>query len=246
MKYLRIFLVFTLFCLVGNSFAKPLIIGTIPYAPPFEVKNKDNTFFGFEIDMMRAICLEMKTDCIFKVHAFNELFSALNSKTIDLAIASIIISPERRQQVLFSLPYLINYHQFVTLMNSPIHNISQLEGKRVGIYQGSPEIGYVRKKFNGKINIVLYKDVNALLTALKAHAVEAIVLEVERAAYWKIESQELSLLGSPFRLGDGYGIAAKLGNGLLIQRVNQALRTIESNGVYLSLYKHYYGFTPIQ
>jgi ABC-type amino acid transport substrate-binding protein len=231
-----------LFCcfLTFNTYAQNLIIGTLSNDPPFEYKEEPHTFSGFDIDIMGKLCKRMGSQCTFKTFNFHQLFGALDKGEIDLAIAAIIITPERQKHFLFSLPYKFNNQQFVTLAHSKLKSPSQLLNKKIGIYKGAPEETAVYNKFNGHVQIKLYENVNELVYALKKKKVDAIVLEYSRAVYWLSNTKDFKLLGRPFRAGEGYGIAAKLGRKQLIQQINLTLKKMEQDGTYLQIYQRYF------
>jgi len=239
MKYCYLICLF-FFSLTFKANANDLRIGTISAAPPFEFQDEQKNFSGFDIDIMNEICKRIGSKCTFKAFKFHELFGALNNNEIDLAIASIIITPERRKHFLFSLPYKFNNQQFVTLANSKLQRTSELSGMSIGIYKDSPEQASVYKKYNGNINIKLYEDVTHLLDALNNNQVDAVVLEDSRAQYWISNSHRFKLLGRPFRAGEGYGIAAKLGKEQLMGTINAALEKMESDNTYLKIYRLYF------
>jgi arginine transport system substrate-binding protein len=220
--------------------AKNLVIGTIANAPPFEYQVTTNELVGFDIDLMHALCKRTHHHCSFKLYDFHGLFSAIKHGEIDLAIAGIIISQERRKQFLFSLPYKINTFQYLTLANSTVTNIKQLQGKRIGVYKNSPEDEVVYKHFSGHLNITFYEHVDDMLEALEHKDVDAIVMEYSRAIYWISNSKKLKMLGRPFRSGEGYGIAAKLDKTELIDEINKSLTEMENDGTYLQLYQTYF------
>lgn len=239
MNYTRFFpLVFSFF--TATVFAQNLVIGTINDDPPFEYQDETKNLSGFDIDVMHELCKKTGNECTFKTLNFHQLFESLERKEIDLAIAAIVITPERKKQLLFSIPYKRNDQQFITLASSTLKDSSQLRGKRVGIYKGAPEDAYVYSRFKGDINIKLYSDVDDLLSALKMKQVDAVVLEYHRAKYWLSVTNDFKSLGRQFEAGEGYGIAARLGSGNLIQQINSALERMENDGTYLHIYELYF------
>jgi ABC-type amino acid transport substrate-binding protein len=240
MKNLKIFFIVFLCIFNINVYSKPLIIGTEAYAPPFEVRTVKGKFFGFDIDIMSAICKQINEECTFKSYNFYRLPEALQTGEIDLAIAAIIITPERERNFQFSLPYKINFQQLMVLKSSNYDSPSELAGKKIGVFTGSPDFEFISDKFEGTAEIKSYANVNELILALKEKKVDAIVLSISQGAYWISNYPEVKHIGRPFRVGEGYGIAAKLGKTQLINRINRALENIEKNGVYLEIYRTYY------
>jgi ABC-type amino acid transport substrate-binding protein len=93
------------------------LIGRTTQNPPFSsLADQKDHFYGFDIDIMGEICGRLQLKCKYKPLLFNELFTEIAAKKIDLAIAAIIITPNR-QQFLFSLPYLKSYARFITQKN---------------------------------------------------------------------------------------------------------------------------------
>lgn len=239
MNGIRILFLFSSF-FAANVFGQQLVVGTINSDPPFEFQDESNNLSGFDIDIMHELCKRTGNECAFKTFKFHQLFEALEQGEIDLAIAAIVITPERRKQLLFSLPYKGNHQQFFTLSSSDLKDPAQLRDKTIGIYKGAPEEEFVSTLFNKHINIKLYESVNDLLDALKSKQVDAIVLEYHRARYWLSSTSGFKLLGHEFRAGEGYGIAARLGSEHLIQQINSELERMESDGTYLHIYDLYF------
>ena len=45
--------------------------------PPFESLDHDNQIVGFDIDLAKALCQQMKADCTFTNNAFDSLIPSL-------------------------------------------------------------------------------------------------------------------------------------------------------------------------
>lgn len=239
----RGFISILLFLMVTFLHAKTLIVGTMLYDPPFEmVADKENHLFGFDIDIMNAICQEMKVDCQFKPLLFEQLFLEINRKTIDLVIAAVTITKERQQQYLFSLPYLETNARFITLNTSDIKSLSDLKNKKIGTLKGSIYPALVQNMFQNNSTVIEYSYINQIYNALVQHTIDAAVGAAISIEYWVANNSSLvKIVGDRIPVGNGVGIMANKDEVLLIQQVNQALERIENNGVYLSIYERYFG-----
>lgn len=176
---------------------------------------------------------------------FDDLFTDLNAGKIDLAIAAITITNERQRAFLFSLPYLASEARFVTTKNNSITSLKKLNNKAIGIIRGSLFKQLITQKF--KINTIKeYPSTNQLISALNQHEVDALLIDDFSADYWIASNNTLFKgLGKPFPVGIGYGVMAKMDSTALINQINQALKHIEKNGFYLSLYKKYFHTIPM-
>lgn len=235
MQYL-VFFFLSFITYVANS----LVIGTLSNAPPFTFLEGPNNLSGFDIDLMNSICKRIKRKCTYNTYNFHKVFDALEDGQIDLAIAEIIITPEREQHLLFSLPYKLQSYQYLTPLKTNIKSPAQLTGKTIGVYNSSPDKALIYKQFKDTIKVMLYEHVEQMVNALKEKKVDVIMLEDNRAAYWLANTKGFKLLGKPFQSGAGYGIAAKQGRESLIKEINAAIKEMEKDGSYLTIYQRYF------
>ena len=225
-----------------SSYGEILQIGTENNNPPFTSKiDNNNHYYGFDMEIMSEICKRIKAKCFFSSMIFEDLFPALDHNQIDLAIASIIITPERQESFLFSHAYLNSQIQLIALKNSKINTTTQLNNKRIGLLKGTVFKNFVLDLYKSNIKIKEYRHDPELLEALNQHEVDAIVLDRGSAQYWYANSgDQYKLIQPPITFGNGYGIAAKLGRTDLITRINEALKNMMSDGGYSKIYNNYF------
>src|ERR1700742_3367587 len=65
-----------------------------PY-PPFASKDASGKWVGFEIDLMDAVCAEMKAKCTIVEAAWDGIIPALQSDKFDVIWASMLITDKR-------------------------------------------------------------------------------------------------------------------------------------------------------
>ena len=232
----------SLLLIMPISFAKTLIIGTTSQNPPFNsLADQKDDFYGFDIDLMGEICQRIKTPCKFTPVVFNDLFTEIAQNKIDLAIAGIIITLDRQQQFLFSLPYLESSAQFMVKQQSSINSPNNLENKNVGARLGTPFAKVALNIYKNNVHIKEYPDIGELLNGLNSGDVDAVLMDAEAAKNWVANNNNLyKTVGSPIPVGNGYGIMANKDNSKLIAQINQALLHLEADGTYLKLYGRYF------
>ena len=73
--------------------------------PPFNYAGPDGNPAGFNVELARLICEELKIQCTIQLRRFDTLLQALAENRADAVIASLAVTPETRQRVDFSDPY---------------------------------------------------------------------------------------------------------------------------------------------
>ena len=225
------------------SYAQTLLIGTTSQNPPFSsLADQKDHFYGFDIDIMGEICKRIKLSCTFTPSIFNELFTKLQTGKIDIAIAAIVITKDRQQQFLFSLPYLESYAQFITKSNSSINTPKDIQNKKVGVRRGTPFKNLALELYNNQINIIEFPGVWDLLEGLNNNTIDIALTNAEAAKYWFTNNDDLyKLIGNQIETGEGYGIMANKGQEKLIAQINHALMSMQADGTYLEIYTRYFG-----
>ena len=90
--------------------------------PPFDYSGPDGNPAGFNVDLARLICDEIKVSCTIQARSFGSLFDALNDNRGDAVIASIAPTAEARQRADFTDPYYRTPARFVARLDSSINS----------------------------------------------------------------------------------------------------------------------------
>src|SRR5688572_8878394 len=92
--------------------------------PPFNNLTSDGKLEGFDIDIGKALCEEMKADCTFVTQDWDGMIPALQADKFDAVIASMSITPERLKQVDFSKKYYNTPPAIAVPKDSDIKDVS--------------------------------------------------------------------------------------------------------------------------
>src|SRR4051794_23106091 len=117
--------------------------------PPFNFAGPDGNPQGFNVDLARIMCEELKVACTIQMRRFETLLPALNENRGDGVIASIAVTAEMRAKVDFTDPYYRTPGRFVARRDSPIDNPlpEKLEGKKVAVVAGTAHEAYLKALF---------------------------------------------------------------------------------------------------
>ena len=117
--------------------------------PPFNYASPDGNPQGFNIDLARMLCEELKLACTIQMRRFETLIPALNGNQGDAAIASITATVDIRTRVDFTDPYYRTPARFVAKRDSAIEDPlpERLEGKKVGVVAGTAHEAFLKGLF---------------------------------------------------------------------------------------------------
>ena len=235
----------------STMYAQPfsILIGVSTDNPPFSIQSDGkNHFYGFEIDLMNEICNRIKVKCEYKPVIVSEITSELSSGHIDLAIAAIIRPPTPLNGFIFSVPYLPSGAKFMALKESEINTPNDIINKTVGVRRGTLGAGHlfedlILKKYNNTIKISEYITTEDIFMALTNKEVDIIFTNEAVVKYWYYNNMELyKIIGATIPVGDGYVIMATTRYEALVEKINQALFKIFSDGTYQRIYNTYLSF----
>ena len=118
---------------------KVLRVGTEPTFAPFEFQKEGSSeFTGFDMDLIRAIGKQAGYKVEIQNMGFDALIPALNAGNIDVTIAGMSITEERKGAVAFADPYYTSgLIVMVNKDNNEIKSIEDLKGKRIACQIGT-------------------------------------------------------------------------------------------------------------
>lgn len=229
---------------------KVIRIGVEPSYPPFSMKTPSGKLAGFDIDIAEALCTQLKAKCEFVEASFDGLIESLNVKKFDAIVASLSITEARKKVVNFTDPYYYTPTRLVAKANSLSGATPNLKGVKIGVLRGSVQHWYAREVMERSGTIVVpYTNQNQAFLDLKAGRVEAVLSDVIQAQFSFLKRPEgkgFALVGpvieAPQYFASGAGIAVRKSDNDLRLALNQALKAIQSNGVYQQIKGKYFTF----
>src|SRR3974390_1572907 len=220
--------------------------------PPLNYSGPDGALAGFNVDLARLICEEIKVACTMQMRRFDTLIGGLNSNNGDAVIASIAETPEMRKQVDFSDPYYRTPARFVSRRDNTIDDVQPklLEGKKIAVVVGTAHEAYLKTLFT-EAELKPYPNEDAARFALKKGEVDLLFGDGISLAFWLNGTDSSGCCvfrGGPYLesrfFGEGGGIAVKRGNDALRQAFNWALFRLWEKGRFTDLWLRYFPISP--
>lgn len=216
----------------GEAKGDKLVIGVDDKFAPMGFRDEKNELVGFDIDFAKAVGEEMGVEVTFQPIDWKAKESELNSGRIDLIWNGYTITEERKGKVLFTKPYLENSQIIITLADSDIHSIKDLAGKNVGLQSLSSAADALNANpIHSEVKSVTEFADNVLaLTDLKTKRLDAVIIDEVVARYYMSKDEGTFRLVEETLAPEQYGIGVKKGNEALLEKLQQAIDTLNSNG----------------
>ena len=220
--------------------------------PPFNFAGPDGHPQGFNVDLARMMCEEVKLACTMQMRRFETLVTALNANQADAAIASIAATVEMRGKVDFSDPYYRTPARFVARRDSPIDEPlpEKLEGKKVAVVAGTAHEAYLKALFT-EVEVRAYPSSDVARLALRKGDVDLMFGDAISLAFWLngTDSENCcSFRGGPYMdsryFGEGVAIVVKKGNDTIRLALNWALFRVWEQGRFTDLWLRYFPISP--
>ncbi|MBN1641836.1 MAG: basic amino acid ABC transporter substrate-binding protein [Anaerolineae bacterium] len=212
--------------------------------PPFESVDESGNIVGFDPDVIAAIAEVSGFEYELVNTRWEGIFVALQSGEYDAVISAATITDERAEIVDFSDPYF-NAGQMIAVRKADadrITTVADLDGIKVGVQLGTT--GDLWLSENTKAEVVRYDEITLAFQALGNGDVDAVFNDGPTSADIVQSNPELgaTLVGEAVT-DELYGIAVNKGQPELLEKVNEGLAQIMSDGTYDALYDKWFG-TP--
>ena len=222
---------------------KVLKVATSPDFSPFEFLDDKGNIVGFDVDLMNAIGKKINREVKFQNSSWDGLIPALQAGNVDVVIAGMAITPERKEQVLFSDAYYDTGLGIFVSKKSGIKGIDDLKGKKIAV-----QVGTLGQDLAEKIEGAQVKKLSVsadTFLELKNGTVDAVINHIPVFKYYvkTTGAQDFEVAGPPLTAASD-GIAVKKGNQALVDEINKALKELKASGEYDAMYEKWFGEKP--
>ncbi|AIR68326.1 MULTISPECIES: glutamine ABC transporter substrate-binding protein GlnH [Dickeya] len=232
------------FSLSGQAAEKPLLVATDTAFVPFEFKQGDK-YVGFDIDLWDAIAKQLNLNYTLKPMDFSGIIPALQTRNVDLALAGITITEERKRAIDFSDGY---YNSGLLVMvradNQDIKGEQDLAGKVVAVKSGTGSVDYAKANIKTK-ELRQFPNIDNAYLELGTNRADAVLHDTPNILYFikTAGNGKFKTVGESIK-AQQYGVAFPKGSDELRNKVNGALKTLRDNGTYAAIYKKWFGTDP--
>ena len=224
-----------------NGKQSTIKIATESSYKPFSYTDADGKLIGYEIELIEAMCAQMKADCDVISQDWDGLIPGLNAQKFDAIMAGVSITPERQEVIEFSDPYFYTSIILIGKKGDDIR-VDNLKGQPVASQRATVASQYLQDK-HAEADIKLYDTQDNAYLDLTSGRVRAMMSDKVTGIDWlktpagkdyEVKGQEITTdkdaMGIGFRKGDP-----------LVAKFNKALAEIKADGTYDQISGSYFG-----
>lgn len=203
---------------------------------------------GFDIDISKAIAKHILGDenaIELKEVTSKTRIPMLNNGEIDMVVATMTITEERKKEVDFSDVYFQAGQSLLVKKGSPITGLESLtKDSTVLGSKGSTSVKNIKEKVPG-INVLEFDNYQDAFTALKTGKGDALTTDDSILYGMAAQDSNYEVVGKPFT-DEPYGIAVQKGNSEVVKAINDTLAELKSSGEYDKIYEKWIGKKPAE
>ncbi|NMO05038.1 glutamate ABC transporter substrate-binding protein [Gordonia sp. TBRC 11910] len=162
-----------------------------------------------------------------------ERISAIETGKVDMVVATLSITPDRKEKIDFAGPYFHAHQDLLVRRNdTDITGPETLNGRTLCTVPGTTSAANITARYRGNITLVERPQFSDCVAALANSEVDAVTTDDVILAGYAAEPQykgKLKVVGKGFS-DELYGIGIKKGDTALVSKVNAALKQFIADG----------------
>ncbi|WP_053956086.1 amino acid ABC transporter substrate-binding protein [Inediibacterium massiliense] len=220
------------------------VLGLDDSFPPMGFRDEKGEIVGFDIDLAKEVAKRMGVELEVKPIDWDGKVLSLNNQDIDVIWNGLTVTPERKEQILFSKDYLKNRQIVIVNKDSNIENKKDLTNKVVAVQLGSSgedALNADEKTSKAIKEIRKFSNYTEALLDLKAGRVDAVVIdEVVGRYYMGKREGEYKIAKEDFG-EEGYAIGFRKNDISFQQEVDKILDEMKKDGTTGEISKKWFG-----
>jgi len=222
-----------------------IVVGTSADYPPFEFINEANDFDGFDIALIREIGNRLGLRVEIRDMAFDGLIAALRAGQINAIIAAMSATPERAQQVDFTINYFVGTDAILVAEGSGLafEDALEIAGYRVGVQTGTIHEQWVEENLidaglMSPANFTRYERAEQAILDLRNGRIDVVAMDFFAANAY-LEQGGIVLALEQNLAGENMAIAIPKGAEAFLAQLNAVIQELQDEGFVDQLAEQY-------
>lgn len=222
-----------------------------PY-PPFFTKDSSGKWVGWEIELMEAVCAELKENCSIVEMSWDGLIPGLLSKRFDVIWSSMSITEERAKTIDFTGPYYKTPAKLIGYRDGSLGTTPEdVANKTIGVQVSSIQSNYFAQHYSSVAKQKTYATLDESFQDLAAGRIDYVfgdsipLMDFLKTNFGQSCCEDKgNVADDPVILGNGIGGGIRQGEDKLAERINGAIHALRENGTYQKISAKYFEFDP--
>lgn len=207
---------------------KTLTMGTNAAFPPYEFVDDNGEIVGIDAEIAKAVADKLGMDLVIKDMDFDSLLPAVQGGSVDVVLAGLTVSEERKQSVDFTDSYATGVQVIVVKEGSAIKTVDDLDGVMIGVQSGTTGDIYCTDDY-GAEHVKQFTNGALAIQALLNGQVDCVVIDNEPAKAFVAANTGLAILDTEYAVED-YAVAVSKDNNELLNQFNTAMAELKADG----------------
>ena len=213
-----------------------LVVGTSADYPPFEFVNEDNEYDGFDMVLIQEVGDRLGLEVGIQDISFDGLIAALKADQIDAIIAAMSATPERDEEVDFTINYYIGTDAILIQEGADIaiEEPADMAGHKIGVQAGTVHEEWVQTNLieTGEMDeadLSRYDRAELAISDLKNGRIDVVAMDYFAAKAY-IEQGGIEMALEENLAGENMAIAVREGAAGLQWHLNQVIQEMWDDG----------------
>lgn len=215
--------------------AGKLVVGTSPDYPPYEFPGPDGVTVGADIDFAQYIADALGVELVIEAFTFEAVLAAIAAGKIDIGIAGLDPTPERRSSMDFTDIYYNEANQMILIRKEDADSIKTLAdfaGKKVGAQNGTLQQKLVEEQLpDSEMELVTLIPDGVMM--LQTKKIDGLALASVVANGYTDTNPNLVVCESQFNyVSEGIAAGIPLGEPELLEFLNEIIAEVNEKGLF--------------
>ncbi len=205
-----------------------LTMGTNAAFPPYEYKEGDQVV-GIDAEIAQALADKLGLKLEILDMDFASLITAIQAGKVDISLAGMTVTEERKQNVDFTDSYATGVQVIIVKDGSDIASVDDLANdKIIGVQEGTTGHLYCSDDY-GEDHVIAYTNGATAVQALLQDKVDCVVIDQQPAEEFVEANDGLKILDTEYVV-ENYAAAVSKDNPALTAALNKALQELKDDG----------------
>ena len=216
--------------------SKKIVVGLDDSFPPMGFKDEKNEIVGFDIDLAKEVAKRLGREVEFKAIDWNSKEAELKSGRVDILWNGLDITDKRKENMLFSEPYMDNRQIVFVAKNGKVAVASEadLAGKTIGTQSGGTTEEHFENKPELKASmkeVKYYPDyINAFMDLENGRLDAVVGDEIIGRYYISKHPDEIQAIDTVIGTVSQFGIAFRKDDQKLRDEVQKVFDEMKADG----------------